>query len=57
MSDAQSGTLDDVWGALVSAALLGTDRRDPPALPDGLLADVVADAVRRTALAEGHVRT
>lgn len=38
--------LDGVWDELVTVALLGTDRRDPPSLPDGLLADLVADAVR-----------
>lgn len=39
-------SLDDVWHGLVTAALLGTDRRDPPELPPGPLADAVADAVR-----------
>jgi hypothetical protein len=37
-----------LWDELVTVALLGTDRRDPPRPPDGLLADVVADAVRPT---------
>lgn len=35
----------DVWGALVTAALLGTDRRPVPSLPSGELADAVADGV------------
>lgn len=34
------------WDELVTAALLGTDRRDPPAPPDGPVADVVSDALR-----------
>lgn len=40
-------SLDAVWHELVATALLGTDRRDPPELPPGALADLVADAVRR----------
>jgi hypothetical protein len=43
-----SGTLADTWDELVTVGLLGTDRRDPPELPDGLLADTVADAQRAT---------
>lgn len=39
-------TLDEYWRDLVTAALLGTDRRDPPDPPPGLLADLVDDAVR-----------
>jgi hypothetical protein len=38
--------LDALWHALVSAALLGTDRRPPPVPADGPIGDVVADAVR-----------
>jgi len=38
--------LDVYWHELVTAALLGTDRREPPAPPDGPVADLVADAVR-----------
>lgn len=34
------------WNELVTAALLGTDRRDPPVPPDGPIADLVADALR-----------
>ena len=36
-------TLDAYWAALVSAAVLGTDRRDPPEPPAGDLADLAAD--------------
>ena len=39
-------TVDAVWRELVTAALLGTDRREPPELAIGELDDVVADAVR-----------
>ena len=38
-------TLDEFWGELVTAALLGTDRRDPPAPPTGPVADVVDDTL------------
>lgn len=38
--------LDAYWDELVTAALLGTDRRDPPVAPDGPVADLVADALR-----------
>jgi hypothetical protein len=41
-----SGDLGAYWDDLVTAALLGTDRRDPPAAPDGPVADLVADALR-----------
>jgi hypothetical protein len=41
-------TAAEHWNDLVTASLLGTDRRDPPVPPDGPLADVVADAVRPT---------
>lgn len=33
------------WQELVTAALLGTDRRDPPDPPEGPVRDLVADAV------------
>jgi hypothetical protein len=36
-------TLDAHWAALVTAAILGTDRRDPPEPPAGDLADLAAD--------------
>ncbi len=41
-------TATETWNELVTVGLLGTDRRDPPELPDGPVADVVADAVRDT---------
>ncbi len=41
-------TATETWSELVTVGLLGTDRRDPPELPDGPVADVVADAVRHT---------
>lgn len=40
--------LDRYWSDLVTVALLGTDRRDPPAAPDGLLADLVDDTIRES---------
>jgi len=41
-------TVADSWNELVTVGLLGTDRRDPPDLPAGPLADTVADALRPT---------
>lgn len=38
-------TVDELWTELVTTALLGTDRRDPPEA-DGLIGDLVADTVR-----------
>ncbi|MAT03480.1 MAG: hypothetical protein CL424_00300 [Acidimicrobiaceae bacterium] len=38
--------LDTYWRDLVTAAMLGTDRRDPPVPPDGPIADLVDDALR-----------
>jgi hypothetical protein len=38
-------SIDEHWNQLVTAALLGTDRRDPPA-PVGPLVDLVADTAR-----------
>lgn len=38
-------SIDEHWNQLVTAALLGTDRRDPPT-PVGPLVDVVADTAR-----------
>jgi hypothetical protein len=43
-----STALTDHWHDLVTVALLGTDRRDPPEPPAGPLADVVDDTVART---------
>ena len=40
-------TVADHWRELVSVAMLGTDRRNPPE-PDGLIADLVDDTVRST---------
>jgi hypothetical protein len=39
--------MDEQWRELVTTAMLGTDRRDPPEL-DGPLGDLVADAQRTT---------
>lgn len=36
-------TLNDYWNEMVTVALLGTDRRDPPTPPTGGLADLAAD--------------
>ena len=36
-------TLGDYWREMVTVALLGTDRRDPPVPPPGGLADLAAD--------------
>ena len=36
-------SIDAYWSDLVTVALLGTDRRDPPAPPDGQLANLAAD--------------
>jgi len=41
-------SLTEHWHELVTAALLGTDRRDPPEPPPGALADLVADSVAPT---------
>jgi hypothetical protein len=41
-------TVADHWHELVTVALLGTDRRDPPSPPPGPLADVIDDAVAPT---------
>ena len=38
-------SVEGVWRDLVTVALLGTDRREPPELPAGPLADAVADAM------------
>ncbi len=39
-------TVDEYWQELVTTALLGTDRRPPPAPPPGPVADVVDDTLR-----------
>jgi hypothetical protein len=41
-----AGTVDEYWDRLVTAALLGTDRREPPVPPPGAIADLIADTVR-----------
>lgn len=41
-----SSDLDHYWHELVTAALLGADRREPPPPPAGPVADLVDDAVR-----------
>ena len=38
-------SIEAFWNELVTTALLGTDRRDPPTA-DGLLGDLIADTVR-----------
>ena len=38
-------SVDEHWQALVTTALLGTDRREPPEAPE-LIADLVADTAR-----------
>ncbi len=43
-----AATVADHWQELVTAALLGSDRRDPPEPPAGPLADVVADTASPT---------
>jgi hypothetical protein len=42
-------TVADYWDELVTTALLGTDRREPPVAPVGGLGDLAADAALRTA--------
>jgi hypothetical protein len=42
-------TVNDYWDELVTVALLGTDRRDPPTPPPGGLADLAADDPQPTA--------
>ncbi len=37
--------VSDTWEALVTTGLLGTDRRDPPPVPPGPVADVVDDTL------------
>jgi hypothetical protein len=39
-------SLEGLWRELVTAALLGTDRREPPDPPTGLIGDLVDDTVR-----------
>jgi hypothetical protein len=45
-TDPEAVTLDAYWHDLVTAAMLGTDRRDPPEPPPGPVADLVDDALR-----------
>ncbi len=46
--NASAAAFDRFWSELVTVALLGTDRRDPPEPPAGLVADLVDDTVRST---------
>lgn len=41
-------TVEETWNELVTVGLLGTDRRDPPQLGDGPVAELVADALGPT---------
>ena len=38
-----TNVVDEYWKQMVTVALLGTDRREPPAPPTGGLADIAAD--------------
>lgn len=40
---ATTASPEDTWGSLVTTALLGTDRRDPPPSPDGPIAELLGD--------------
>lgn len=42
-SDASTSSIDAYWREMVTVALLGTDRREPPPPPHGALADLAAD--------------
>lgn len=42
----EDSSLDTLWRELVTAALLGTDRRSPPMPEHGAVSDLVADAMR-----------
>jgi hypothetical protein len=46
-----TASLTEHWLELVTVALLGTDRREPPDPPVGALADLVSDSVAPTASA------
>lgn len=48
MSAPTSAALKQTWESLVTTGLLGTDRRDPPELPPGTVADVVDDSLDTT---------
>lgn len=41
--------INDYWGEMVTVALLGTDRREPPAPPSGALRDLAVDDPQPTA--------
>src|SRR3954454_15583944 len=49
MTNAAPPTVASYWRDIVTVALLGTDRRDPPVPPPGALADLAADDPRPTA--------
>ena len=46
-----TAALDRYWSDLVTVALLGTDRRDPPEAPAGLLADLIDDTLHEAPVA------
>lgn len=42
-SESRTGSVEQYWHDIVTVALLGTDRRDPPSPPVGGLSDLAAD--------------
>ena len=49
VTQVSSAPLHEYWDNMVTVALLGTDRRDPPTPPTGGLADLAADDPQHTA--------
>ena len=49
ISASETITIADYWREMVTVALLGTDRREPPPAPTGALADLAADDPQPTA--------